>query len=156
MTHKEPSVADKAIVVASPEIGVAVDQATVVWDEPYPGARQISDPDVLDDWLEDVDQALVEARNGVMAISWPFALGGLLAFLAVLSNAVDAVGFASLRDLTGWSHLLKTSPAGLAVCAILAVVTGGAFKLAMEGTEARRKLVALRASYLRRRRQLGG
>ncbi|MBB1496479.1 hypothetical protein J4N02_16205 [Propioniciclava sp. MC1595] len=140
--------------IDSPPLAVAEDQHTVVWDESYPGPKQIDELAVLDDWLETVDQALVEARNGVTAISWPFAVGGLLALLAVLADAIDSVGSGSLVTLTGWIDLFAASPARLTVCAILAAFSIAAFKLAGQGSEARRTLVALRSAYLRRRRQL--
>lgn len=150
-----PARADEPISVQSPALVLAEEGPTVVWDQSYPGAQQIGDPDVLEDWLEAVDQALVEARNGVTAISWPFALGGLLALLAILSDLIDAVGVVSLGELSGWIDLLEASPARLLTCVTLGVFTFAAFQLAGQGAEARRTLVALRAAYLRRRRQLG-
>lgn len=145
---------DEPLSVESPPPAVAEDRPVDVWDQSFPGALQIGDPDVLDDWLEAVDQALVEARNGVTAISWPLALGGILALLAVLSDIIDSAGIASLGRLSGWVDLLRASPARLLICGILGVFALAAFRLAGQGTESRRRLVALRATYLRRRRQL--
>lgn len=150
-----PATCNDANQIESPRLRVAEDQPIVVWEDSYPGAKQITDPEVLDDWLEDVDQTLVEARNGVTSISWPFALGGLLALLAVLSDVIDEFGVASLVDLAGWLDLLRASPARLMICVILVLFTIAAFRLAYEGAQARRTLVGIRASYLRRRRELG-
>lgn len=141
--------------ITSPHLDLSETADTKAWDTLYPPANRIDDPDVLDDWLERVDQALADSRNGVMAISWPLAMASFLAILLLLADAANPIGLGRLMTLDGWVALVDSNPGRVVVGAFLITVTGWAIKLANEGTAARKLLVQIRASYLRRRRAMG-
>lgn len=137
----------------SPALNIDETKPVMVADTWYPGAMSITEVGVVEDWLEHAEQALVEARNGVTAISWPLAFGSLLALLTLMCDAVDD-GLDRLWTATGWASLITQHPSRWMICMLLVALTVAAFKVAGSGADERRRLVQVRASYLRRRREL--
>jgi hypothetical protein len=130
----------------SPQLPDLVLSTQKIDDDFYPPAADVQSLTVAEDWIVRIEDALTEARNGVTAISWPLALAGLLGFLALLADVVDSAA-------NPWLAVVG-SPWKSVVCGVLLVATVTAFRLAEETTEKRRKLVAIRSAYLRRRREL--
>lgn len=130
----------------SPRLSDLVSSTQKIDDDFYPAAVDLQSVTVAEDWIVRTEDALTEARNGVTAISWPLALAGLLGFLALLADVVD-----SAPNL--WLAVV-VSPWKSVVCGVLLVATITAFRLSDKTTEKRRKLVAIRSAYLRRRREL--
>ncbi|WP_377108256.1 hypothetical protein [Propionicimonas sp. T2.31MG-18] len=130
----------------SPQLPALVATAQEIDGVTYPAAADVDSAAVVEDWLLHVEDALIEARNGVTAISWPLALAGLVGFLALLADVAD--GAPSILQA------VVASPWKSLVCAALLVATIVAFRLSDETTEKRRKLVAIRSAYFRRRREL--
>lgn len=144
--RKSPEIVPSDLASQSPQLPDLVLSSQKIDDEFYPAAADVTSLTVAEDWIVRVEDALTEARNGVTAISWPLALAALLGFLALLADVVDGA-----PDL--WMAIVG-SPWKSVVCGALLVATVTAFRLSEETTEKRRKLVAIRSAYLRRRREL--
>ena len=130
----------------SPQLPDLVLVPQTIDEDVYPLARELMSVAVAEDWIVKAEDALTEARNGVTAISWPFALAALLGFLAMLADVADSAPNVWLA--------IAASPWKSLVCGLLFVATIAAFKLSDETSDRRQKLVAIRSAYLRRRREL--
>lgn len=114
--------------------------AVLIDEEWYPAANDLKSAEVLEEWLEKLDQALVDTRNGVVGISWPMAVAGIFALAAVQAWLPARWGE---FPLASWAPFALT--AGLVVAALV---------IANQRTDVRRELLVVRAGYVRRRHQI--
>lgn len=134
--HEPPS----DLAENGPDLGQSMASPTLIDEKWYPAANDLKNTDVLDEWLDKVDQALIDTRNGVVGISWPIVVAGIFALAAFQSELLARW---SESPLTYWV------PVALIAGLIIAATT-----LANQRTNVRRELLVLRAGYLRRRRQI--
>lgn len=123
-----------------PDLGESMSHPTLVGDDWYPAANEVTELDVLEEWLEKADQALVDTRNGVIGILWPLAVGGVFALVSIWDELFGPVGLALFA---AWSWVI-----------VILVMLFMLFREADGRTTIRRSLLQVRAGYVRRRHQL--
>jgi hypothetical protein len=143
---KTPDIAPSDHPETSPALPVFTSAYLKINDDQYLAPAEIRSVDVLDDWIVKAEDAVTEARNGVTAIAWPFALAGMVGFLAMLADVAD-------KAPNIWTSF-AVSPYKSGVCFFLLTATIIAIVLSDRTSAERRRLIAIRHAYLRRRREL--